>query len=93
LNKAIDSVIVMRAREWAKASFACQRRIQERRVTAHPLGSVDPETAGAALWGGFGVAAGSEALFRAFLAEQDRDRLAARFWINVYEAILKKDQQ
>jgi hypothetical protein len=35
----------------------------------------------------FGTAAGAEALFRAFLAERDSDRPAARRWIEVYRLI------
>jgi hypothetical protein len=33
----------------------------------------------------FGPAAGAEALFRAFLAEHDHDRFAARFWLRSIE--------
>jgi hypothetical protein len=38
-----------------------------------------------------GTRGGPEALLRAFLAERDRDRPGARFWIDVYELILKDD--
>jgi hypothetical protein len=38
-----------------------------------------------------GARGGTEALLRAFLAERDRDRPGARFWIDVYELILKDD--
>jgi hypothetical protein len=58
-------------------------------MTAHPLASFDPKDVGAGLVADFGTVAGSQALFRAFLAEQDHDAKAARFWLNVYEAILK----
>jgi hypothetical protein len=43
---------------------------------------------GAAMRKYFGPAAGSEALFRAFLAERDGDRRAALFWIEVYRIIM-----
>jgi hypothetical protein len=49
---------------------------------AHPL-PADLQTACANLKY-FGTQAGAEALFRAFLAENDGDRPAARFWIEVY---------
>jgi hypothetical protein len=39
-----------------------------------------------------GARGGAEALLRAFLAERDRDRPGARFWIDVYELILKEDR-
>jgi hypothetical protein len=39
-----------------------------------------------------GVAAATEALFRAFLAEHDRDRLAARFWLQVYRNIVAAER-
>jgi len=39
-----------------------------------------------------GARGGAEALLRAFLAERDRDRRGARFWIDVYELILKEER-
>jgi hypothetical protein len=62
-------------------------------MTAHPLTSFDPQDVGAVLVADFGTVAGSQALFRAFLAEQDHDAKAARFWLDVYEAMLKGSQQ
>ena len=38
-------------------------------------------------------AAGAEALLRAFLAERDHNRPAARFWIAVYRLIADKRKQ
>jgi hypothetical protein len=61
-------------------------------MPAHPLASFDPQDVGAVLVADFGTVAGSQALFRAFLAEQDHDARAARFWLDVYEAILKEGQ-
>jgi hypothetical protein len=40
----------------------------------------------------FGPAAGAEALFRAFLAEHDHDRFAARFWLQVYRNIVAEER-
>ena len=57
-------------------------------MTEHPLLSADPQSAGVGLVEILGLAAGTEALFRAFLAEHDRDRLAARFWLQVYRNIV-----
>jgi hypothetical protein len=57
-------------------------------MTGHPLLSVDPQSAGAGLAEILGHGAGAEALFRAFLAENDRDRFAARFWLRVYRNIV-----
>jgi hypothetical protein len=62
-------------------------------MPAHPLASFDPQDVGAVLSADFGTVAGSQALFRAFLAEQDHDAMAARFWLDVYEAILKVSRQ
>jgi hypothetical protein len=62
-------------------------------MTAHPLASFDPQDVGAVLLADFRTVAGSQALFRAFLAEQDHDATAARFWLDVYEAILKESRQ
>ena len=62
-------------------------------MTAHPLASFDPQDVGAVLVADFGKVAGSQALFRAFLAEQNHDAKAVRFWLDVYEAILKGSQQ
>ena len=62
-------------------------------MAAHPLATFDPQDVGAVLLADFGTVAGSQALFRAFLAEQDHDARAARFWLDVYEAILKGGQQ
>jgi hypothetical protein len=39
-----------------------------------------------------GPAAGAEALFRAFLAEHDHDRFAARFWLQVYRNIVAEER-
>jgi hypothetical protein len=39
-----------------------------------------------------GPAAGAEALFRAFIAEHDRDRFAARFWLQVYRNIVAEER-
>jgi hypothetical protein len=61
-------------------------------MPAHPLASFDPQDVGAVLVADFGTVAGSQALFRAFLAEQDHDARAARFWLDVYEAILEQGQ-
>jgi hypothetical protein len=58
-------------------------------MAAHRLASFDPKDIGAVLLADFRAEAGSQALFRAFLAEQDKDRFAARFWLDAYEAILK----
>jgi hypothetical protein len=57
-------------------------------MTGHPLLSADPQTAGAGLLETLGLGAGAEALFRAFLAEHDHDRFAARFWLQVYHNIV-----
>jgi hypothetical protein len=61
-------------------------------MTAHPLATFDPQDVGAVLVADFGTVAGSQALFRAFLAESDHDLRAARFWLDVYEAILEQGQ-
>jgi hypothetical protein len=61
-------------------------------MTGHPLISADPQSAGAGLMEISGAAAGAEALFRAFLAEHDHDRLAARFWLEVYRTILAEQR-
>jgi hypothetical protein len=61
-------------------------------MTAHPLASFDPQDVGAVLLADFRTVAGSQALFRAFLAERDHDATAVRFWLDVYEAILKESQ-
>ncbi|MGA8499408.1 MAG: hypothetical protein WB764_28270 [Xanthobacteraceae bacterium] len=58
-------------------------------MTAHRLASFDPKDVGAVLLADFRAAAGSQALFRAFLAERDNDRFGARFWLDAYEAIVK----
>jgi hypothetical protein len=58
-------------------------------MTAHPLATFDPQDVGAVLLADFRTAAGSQALFRAFLAEQDHDAKAVRFWLDAYEAIVK----
>ena len=62
-------------------------------MAAHPLASFDPQDVGAVLLADFGTVAGSQALFRAFLAESDHDAKAVRFWLDVYEAILKGSRQ
>jgi hypothetical protein len=61
-------------------------------TTEHPLLSADPQSAGVGLVEILGLAAGTEALFRAFLAEHDRDRLAARFWLQVYRNIVAAER-
>jgi hypothetical protein len=61
-------------------------------MTAHPLASFDPQNVGAVLLADFGTVAGSQALFQAFLAEQNHDAKAVRFWLDAYEAILKEGQ-
>jgi hypothetical protein len=61
-------------------------------MTAHRLASFDPKDVGAVLLAEFRAAAGTQALLRAFLAEHDNDRPAARFWLDVYEAILKSNR-
>jgi hypothetical protein len=61
-------------------------------MTGHPLISADPQSAGVDLMEISGSAAGAEALFRAFLAEHDRDRFAARFWLQVYRNILAEQR-
>ena len=43
-----------------------------------------PERAAQVLIQSYAELAGEEALFRALLAERDRDRQKARFWIGVY---------
>jgi len=50
-------------------------------LTAHPSASVDPRDVGAVLSADFGTVAGSQALFRAFLAERgdDASELFGRF--------------
>jgi hypothetical protein len=60
-------------------------------MKAHPLAFVDPKTAGEALWESFSRAAGAEALFRAFLAERDHNRLGAWFWTEAYWRIVELD--
>ncbi len=61
-------------------------------MTEHPLLTADPQSAGGGLMEILGVAAATEALFRAFLAEHDRDRLAARFWLQVYRNIVAAER-
>jgi hypothetical protein len=61
-------------------------------MTEHPLLSADPQSAGVGLVEILGLAAGTEALFRAFLAEHDRDRFAARFWLQVYRNIVAAER-
>jgi len=53
----------------------------DRPLTAHPSASVDPRDVGAVLSADFGTVAGSQALFRAFLAERgdDASELSGRF--------------
>jgi hypothetical protein len=60
-------------------------------MKVHPLASESPQIAGEVLLEGFGPAAGAQALFRAFLAERDRDRLATWFWIEAYWRIAEMD--
>jgi hypothetical protein len=62
-------------------------------MTAHRLASFDPKDVGVVLLANFRAAAGSEALFRAFLAERDNDRVGARFWLDAYEAILRESRR
>jgi hypothetical protein len=61
-------------------------------ITKHPLLSADPQSASVGLTEILGLAAGAEALFRAFLAEHDHDRLAARFWLQVYRNIVAAER-
>ena len=61
-------------------------------MTRHPLSSADPQSAGVGLVEILGLAAGAEALFRAFLAEHDHDRFAARFWLQVYRNIVAAER-
>jgi hypothetical protein len=61
-------------------------------MTGHPLSSADPQSAGVGLMEILGLAAGAEALFRAFLAEHDHDRFAARFWLQVYRNIVAEER-
>jgi len=55
-------------------------------MPARPPLPADPQT-GCANLKYFGTAAGAEALYRAFLAEHNNDRPAARFWIEVYRVV------
>jgi hypothetical protein len=71
--------------------FADVNAWPECRMTAHPLASLDPKNAGEVLRETFYRAAGAEALFRAFLAERDHDRLGAWFWTEAYWRIVKID--
>jgi hypothetical protein len=61
-------------------------------TSAHPLLSADPQSCGVGLMANCGPAAGAEALFRAFIAEHDRDRFAARFWLQVYRDIVAEER-
>lgn len=61
-------------------------------ATAHPLLSADPQSAGVGLMENSGAAAGADALFRAFVAEHDHDRFAARFWLQVYRNIVAEER-
>ena len=58
-------------------------------MRARPPSPADPQTACANLQY-FGTAAGAETLYRAFLAEHDNDRPAARFWTEVYRLIAEQ---
>ena len=60
-------------------------------MTVHRLALESSKVAGEVLLESFGSAAGAQALFRAFLAEQDRDRLATWFWIEAYWRIAEID--
>lgn len=60
-------------------------------MTTHRLALEDSQVAGEVLLESFGPAAGAQALFRAFLAEQDRNRLATWFWIEAYWRIVEID--
>jgi hypothetical protein len=68
------------------------RGAADARMTEHPLLSADPRSAGVGLMEILGLAAGAEALFRAFLAEHDQDRFAARFWLQVYRNIVAAER-
>ena len=68
------------------------RSAVDARMTGHPLLSADPQSAGVGLVEILGHGAGAEALFRAFLAEHDHDRLAARFWLQVYRNIVAAER-
>ena len=63
-------------------------------MTGHPLLSADPQSSRRGARGNSPAsAAGAEALFRAFLAEHDRDRFAARFWLQVYRNIVAAERR
>jgi hypothetical protein len=59
-------------------------------MSVHRWSSIDPKDIGTVLLADFSAEAGAQALFRAFLFEQDKDRVGVRFWLAVYEAILEK---
>ena len=49
--------------------------------------AVRPDEAAEVLMQSYADTAGEEALFRALLAERDRDRQTVRFWITVYQRL------
>src|ERR1700689_1494147 len=57
-------------------------------MTEHPLLSADPQSAGVGLVEILGLAAGTEAVFRAFLPDHDSDPGTARFWLQFYRNIV-----
>ena len=57
-------------------------------IAASPA-RLDPKIIRTLLMSDYGLTAGAEALFRAFLAERDHDRRRGRFWVRVYGLILK----
>ena len=67
------------------------QRGQEHRVIRgrRPV-PTDPETACSVLVQSYDDGAGTEALLRAFLAERDRNRPAARFLIEVYGLVAER---
>jgi hypothetical protein len=60
-------------------------------MTVHRPLPTDPQTACKILLDCYNDAAGTEALLRAFLAERDRDRPKAEFWIEVYGLVAERD--
>lgn len=58
-------------------------------ITARAPMPVDPDKACAVLIECYQDGAAAEALLRAFLCERDSHRPGARFWIKVYELIVK----
>ena len=59
-------------------------------MNVHRWSSINPKDIAAVLLADFRSEAESQALYRAFLFEQDKDQAGVRFWLDVYEAILEK---